>query len=132
MIPILIAYGFNDVYIPCMVFNTFDEGLDFVTDILGPPTNLIKNGGDGPKAVWDGDNTNTIFMEDWDIAESYSEEPMIGGKYASYCEDPIEKAKVLGTSNRFFTNYCGGCGEVSQLTLRMVEPCKPFIPWDLD
>jgi dTDP-glucose pyrophosphorylase len=128
-IAVLIADGPNEVEITSMVFSSIEKGLAKVKEITGKDMEFSHG-----QKEWRLDIADLLEKEADIEKELYK-------KFRSNKDDDNIHEKVykekerLGhtcLTNKLFTYYNGGCGEMWNLRLKEVEEGTPFCCFDLD
>lgn len=142
-----ILYGpaYNAIYLVSMVFDSVEEGLDFLRPIAGEP---LDRNGEYVFTVWEVEGDTFLFLKpelrermkelarekDIDIESmkrsQYDEVRQIEKVITKEAKESDGFLKV--ESKVFFKRYYGGNGDVGQLILKEVKPGEPIFPWDLD
>jgi len=115
----LIGFGANDVTVPCMLFESMEEGRKYVTEALKQEPIVAKDG----SLYWDVDER---------LDDPIDEEPPVDTARDAYrCASNRVKNKPR-LAEKFFTGYYSGCGGCYSFGLKEVETGKPFVRFDLD
>lgn len=152
MLAVLIGFGSNEVMIPLLVFDNFEQGKTHLEKLFG------VSGTEEPSK----NNKLTVGLE-WNIDEIELEEldeeelgkialqatsgpsrevrkslyEKFNGIPDSRAEYKKELKKLQKTGKSFpvdslFVSYCSGCGGCYRVQLVEVENGKPFVTWNLD
>lgn len=102
MIAILVGCGPNSIEIPAMVFENFEQGLEFCEQKFErqPDHTFIDPATNNRSASW---SSHKWESEDWSAIVA-----------------------------KFFLRYYDGCGDCYHLSLREEQFATPLVSWDLD
>lgn len=103
----LVGLGPNDVEITSLIFSTKEAAVQFITPLLGEPSERTDRRSKATQLFWE--------APDWEKEKDDEYEW-------------LPDARIT----KFYNHYYGGCGECWGFILKEVQEGQPFVGFDLD